>query len=244
MTLTEAGRRLMAHGQGILRMLAEAKDDLSGQRDEPLGEIVVAMAPTQARLHTLALIETFSREMPRARLAIMEGFSVHLTEWLLSGRADLALVYNPEPLAALEIEPLMDEHLSLVSPLNAAPPNPISLAELPNYPLVLPQRGQIFRKLMESSAAMAGVRLNVAWEASSLPVILDLVSAGYGHAALSESAIRAFARPELLVVTPFKDAQIKSTLCLVTPAQKRSTRLIQCTSALLRQLATQGGRPT
>jgi LysR family nitrogen assimilation transcriptional regulator len=235
-SLTEAGTRLLEHGQGIMQMLAHAREDLGAQRDEPLGQIVVAMPPTLARLHTLGLINTFHREMPKARLSIMEGFSVHITEWLLSGRADLALVYNPEPMPALEIEPLMEEHMSLVSPASEAPGGPVALKDLPRYPLVLPQRGYIFRKLMESSAAMAGVTLNVAWEVSSLPVILDLVSAGLGHAVLGEAAIRLFPQPEKLAVTRFKGADIKSTLCLVTPAQKRSTPLVKRTTDVLRRL--------
>ncbi len=234
--LTEAGQRLMEHGRAILQLVEQARDDLGARRDEPLGHIVVAMPPTLARLHTLALIKRFRVEMPRARLAIMEGFSVHITEWLLSGRADLALVYNPDPLPALAIQPLQDERLSLVSPVDAAPPGPVPLKDLPLYPLVLPQRGYIFRKLMETAAAFAQVQLNVAWEVSSLPVILDLVSAGLGHAALGESALSAFAHPERLAITPFQDADIKSTLCLITPTQKRSTPLQERTAALLKDL--------
>ncbi|MGS0755627.1 LysR substrate-binding domain-containing protein [Roseateles sp. GG27B] len=152
----------------------------------------------------------------------------------VSGRADLALVYNPEPLPALAIQPLQDEKLSLISPVDAAPPGPVPLKDLPLYPLVLPQRGCNFRKLMETAAAFAQVPLNVAWEVSSLPVILDLVSAGLGHAALGESALSAFAHPERLAITPFQDADIKSTLCLIT--QKRSTPLQERTAALLKEL--------
>ena len=238
--LTEAGSRLLEHGQAIMQMLVHAREDLGAQRDEPLGQIVVAMPPTLARLHTLDLINTFRSEMPRARLSVMEGFSIHITEWLLSGRADLALVYNPEPMPALAIEPLMEEHMSLVSPAGEAPSGPVALKDLARYPLVLPQRGYIFRKLMESSAAMAGVPLNVAWEVSSLPVILDLVSAGLGHAVLGDAAIRLFPHPKKLAVTRFKGVDIKSTLCLVTTAQKRATPLIKRTSEVLRGLVLGG----
>ena len=235
--LTEAGRRLLEHGQGILHLVAQARGDLTSQRDEPVGRIVVAMPPTQARLHTLALVQAFRAQMPRARLAVVEGFSVHITEWMTSGRADLALVYNPEPLPALEILPLAQEQLCLVSPRDAAPRRPITLRELSRYPLVMPQRGHIFRKHMESAAAMAGVQLNVEWEIASVPAILDLVAAGIGHAALGEQALKLFDRPDELAVTRFRDVDISTTLCLVTPAQKRSTPLIQRTAALLMRLA-------
>ena len=235
--LTDAGRRLLEHGQGILHLVAQAREDLTSQRDEPVGRIVVAMPPTQARLHTLALVQAFREQMPRARLAVMEGFSVHITEWMTSGRADLALVYNPEPLPALEILPLAQEQLCLVSPRDAAPRRPVTLRELSRYPLVMPQRGHIFRKLMETAAAMEGMQLNVEWEIASVPAILELVAAGFGHAALGEQALKLFDRPEELAVTRFKDADINTTLCLVTPVQKRSTPLMQRTAALLMRLA-------
>lgn len=231
--LTETGRRLLDHCHGILHLVAQAKDDLAAHRDEPVGHIAIAMPPTLARLHTLPLIRAFRKELPNARLAIVEGFSVHIAEWLASGRADLGLVYNPEPLPALEIEPLREERLCLVSPADQAPAGPVALRQLAKYPLVMPERGQIFRKLVESAAAMAGVQLRVEWEVSSVPAILDLVSAGIGHAALAEDAIRAFQHPKRLAVTPLVQPGIKITLCLVTPAQRRATPLRQRTARLL-----------
>src|SRR5574343_153835 len=51
--LTEAGRRLLQHGQDILHLVSQAKEDLQAQRSEPVGQISIAMPPTLARLHTL-----------------------------------------------------------------------------------------------------------------------------------------------------------------------------------------------
>ena len=239
--LTEAGRRLLQHGQDILNLVSHAKDDLRARRSEPVGQITIAMPPTLARLHTLALIRAFQAEMPQARLTIMEGFSVHLTEWLLTGRTDLALVYNPEPMPALEILPLRRERLCLVSPKDDAPARPPTLAQLSRYPLVMPQRGHIFRSLMEQAAAMAGVQLDVRWEVASVPAILDCVAAGIGHAALGEDALRIYERPERLVKTPFAKADIQSTLCLVTPTSKRATPLMQRTAGVLMRMVGEGG---
>jgi LysR family nitrogen assimilation transcriptional regulator len=234
--LTDTGSRLLEHCHGILHLVSQAKDDLAAQRNEPVGHIAIAMPPTLARHLTLPLIRAFRKELPKARLSVIEGFSTHITEWLVSGRADLGLVYSPEPLPSLEILPLRDERLCLVSPAGDAPSGPVKLRQLSKYPLVMPERGHSFRKLMESAAAMAGVELRVEWEVSSVPAILDLVSAGIGHAALAEDAIRPFQHLKRLAVTPLVQPEIKITLCLVTPAQRRATPLRRCAEHLLDKL--------
>jgi len=239
-TLTPAGSRLLEYCQDILHLVSLAKEDLSAHRYEPVGQITVALPPTLARLYTLPLIQAFQEELPRARLAITEGFSVHVAEWLQSGRADIAIVYNPEPLPALEILPLREERLCLLSPPGTAAQVGLDWNALSALPLVMPQRGHIFRKLMEGAAAMAGVPLDVRWEVSSVPAILDLVGAGLGHATLGEAALAVpGGASQRLVVTPLDHLGLQATLCLVTPAHKRSTPLTQRTAALLMRLIRQ-----
>jgi LysR family transcriptional regulator, nitrogen assimilation regulatory protein len=236
--LTDAGQRLLEHGHGILQLVAAAHCDLSARRDEPVGEIVVGLPPSLARRLTLPLIETFRAELPKARVAIIEGFSAHIAEWLSSGRVDLGLVYNPEPLATIEITPVLIERLCLIGARFAQPQASVALRDLPGYPLVMPQRDHVFRKLMESQAALAGVKLNVAWEVSSVPAILDLVRGGHGYAALTQTAIRSdSSRDPPLSVIPISDPEIKSTLCLAQSAQKRGTALLKRTAETLASLA-------
>jgi len=237
--LTDAGQRLLAHCQDILGMVAQAKTDMLTQRDEPSGKIVIAIPPTLARQYTLDIIQGFRQDMPKARLAVVEGFSTVLTEWLLTGRVDLALVHNPDPLPALDITPLRAEPFRLISPANAAPGQTVSLQQLAQIDLIMPQRGNTFRTQVESAAAMAGVPLHIRWEVSSVPTILDLVAAGIGHAVLSANAVHATRQTQLFAVTPFSDADIASMLCLVSLANKRPGPLMLRTATLLRTLVTQ-----
>jgi len=236
--LTETGRQLLDHCHGILHLVAQVKEDLAARRDEAVGQISIAMTPSLARQHTLPLILAFRKAMPKARPSIIEGFSAHITEWLVAGRVDLGLLYNPEPLPSLDIQPLHEGRLFLVSLASEAPSGPVALRQLGKYPLVMPQRGHTFRKLVESAAALAGVKLRIEWEVSSIPVILDLVAAGMGHAALAEDAILSYPHPKRLGLTPITQPGIKYTLCLVTPAQRRATQLRRRTAELLTQLVS------
>jgi LysR family nitrogen assimilation transcriptional regulator len=238
--LTEAGRRLFDHGVAMLQLAAAARDDLAGQRDAPTGRVVIGLPPSLSRALTLPLIDAFRRELPRARLAIVEGLSAHVGEWLATGRVDLGLLHNPSPQAELEIAPLREEALQLVSARGGARAKavgaPLPLAELATRTLVLPERSHAIRKLLDTHATLAGIRLDIAWEVSSIPAIIDLVIAGYGHAVLTASMVAASDRAGALQLRPLAEPPLATVLCLARPAHKRPTALQQRAAGLLREL--------
>lgn len=238
--LTDAGRRLLEHGHAIMQRVTLAQEDLTSHRDEPVGRIVVGLPPSLARRLTLPLIDLFRQEMPKAKLAIAEGFSVNIAEWLTTGRMDLGLVYTPEPQVNIEVLPVAQEPLCLVGPVSQLEGlSQIAFAEISQYPLIMPQRGQIFRKLMEAQATLSQVKLNVVWEVSSVPAILDLVRSGYGFAALTASAISEDVQGQALAVVPMVQPQIMSTLCLVQSSKRQTTPLMKRTADVMRKLSLQ-----
>ena len=113
--LTDAGKRLFDHSVAVLQLMAHAREDLGASRDEPVGRVIIGLPPSIGRQLTLPLIDRFKKELPAARLAIVEGLSTHIVEWVTTGRIDVGLVYNPEAQAGLEITPLLQEPLGLVS---------------------------------------------------------------------------------------------------------------------------------
>jgi len=236
--LTEAGRRLYEHGVNILQALAQAQDDMGASRDEPVGRITIGLPPSVGRQLTLPLIDGFQRRLPRARLAIVEGLSSHISEWISTGRVDLGLLYNPEAQPALEITPVIEEALCLVSPAGAAlqATAVMPLRELPAWPLIVPERGHAIRKLLETQAVLTGLKLNIAWEVSSIAAIIDLVCAGYGHAVLHASAVAASGRADQLWVRPLAQPRLNSVLCLAVSAHKRPSPLMRQATRLLTEL--------
>jgi LysR family nitrogen assimilation transcriptional regulator len=242
--LTEAGKRLFEHSVGILQLVARAREDLVAARGEPTGQIVIGLPPSMGRMLTLPLVETFRHEFPKAKLAIVEGFSTHITEWIATGRVDLGLVHNPEAQPAIETTPILQEALCLVSQgagkrtraAKAQQEDSVRLAELARFPLAVPERSHAIRKLLETQAALAGVKLQIALEVSSVQSILDLVRAGFGHAVLWRTAVAAFADPAAFKVRPLVDPVLTSTLCLAVSAHKPATPLMKHALRLLREL--------
>jgi hypothetical protein len=91
--------------------------------------------PVWARVLTVPLVRAHQTELPDAALAISEGLSVALQESLVTGRLDIAVLYNAQPGAEIDITPLVEEDLLLVQRrphgLAEVPaPGPITLREL------------------------------------------------------------------------------------------------------------------
>ncbi len=239
--LTDAGKRLFDHSVAVLQMMAHAREDLGASRDEPVGRVTIGLPPSMGRQLTLPLIDRFKKQLPAARLAIVEGLSTHIVEWVTTGRIDIGLVYNPEAQPGLEIAPLLQEQLGLVSHApkgkrkrGALPPLPMK--ELSRYPLIVPERIHAMRRLLDTQAALAGIKLDIAWEVSSVPSIIDLVCAGYGYAVLTASGVAASARAGELVTRRLVDPTPISVLCLAISAHRRPTPLTQHTMRLLTAL--------
>lgn len=244
--LTEAGKRLFDHSVGILQLVSRVREDIEASRDVPSGRIVVGLPPSMGRLLTLPLVEGFRRSLPKARLAIVEGLSAHLAEWISTGRVDIGLLHNPEPQPALEVTPVLEEPLGLVSPAGkgsgkgagkkVSRRDTATLAELTRLPLILPERTHAIRKLLETQAALAGHKLNVALEVSSVQSILDLVRAGHGHAVLTPSALAASGNAAAFRLRPLVEPRLTSTLCLAVSAHKPATPLSRHVFRMLREL--------
>jgi len=249
--LTEAGKRLFDHSVGILQLVSRVREDIEASRDVPSGRIVVGLPPSMGRLLTLPLVEGFRRALPKARLAIVEGLSAHLAEWISTGRVDLGLLHNPEPQPALEVTPVLEEPLGLVSPApkrggkgtrKVSPRDTATLAELTRLPLILPERTHAIRKLLETQAALAGHKLGVSLEISSVQSILDLVRAGHGHAVLTPSALAASGNAAAFRLRPIVEPRLTSTLCLAVSAHKPATPLSRHVFRMLRELVVAAGK--
>ena len=237
--LTEAGNRLFEHGVNILQAVAQAREDMGASRDAPVGRVTIGVPPTIGRQLTLPLIDGFKRRMPGARLAIVEGLSTHIVEWITTGRVDVGLLYNPEAQPGLEITPVLDEPLCLVAHAGkgGAARGPLPMRALAGLPLIMPERSHVIRRLLETQAVLLGLKLEIAWEVSSIAAIIDLVCAGYGHAVLTASAVAASGRADELSAQALTEPPLTSVLCLAVSAHKRPGPLMRHATRLLTELA-------
>ncbi|MFZ6772624.1 LysR substrate-binding domain-containing protein [Undibacterium sp. SXout7W] len=226
-TTTEAGQLLLEHGRGILHQVARAREDLGRVRGALAGRVAVGLPPSASKMMTVPLTREFRHRLPNATLSISEGLSISMQEWLLAGRLDIALLYNPAATADLDITPLAEDALYLVSKREKeAIPTEIRLKDVAQLPLVIPNRPNAIRTLIESQMAAIGCKPRINLEIDGVSAILDLVAEGEGHAILSKYALATAINPDAYLIRPIVEPQLISRLCMAT-ASGRITTLTQ-----------------
>lgn len=237
-TTTEAGKLLLEHGRGILHQVARAREDLGRVRGALAGRVAVGLPPSASRMMTVPLMREFRKRLPSATLSISEGLSISMQEWLLAGRLDIALLYNPSPSADLDTIPLTEEDICLVTRYSVnASCSPVKLKDVANLPLVIPNRPNALRMLIEAQMAGIGCKPRISLEIDGVPAILDLVADGAGHALLSKYAVSTAAKPDAYQINPIVEPKLVTKLSLATASGRITTLTQKAVLGLIQEVA-------
>ncbi|MEO8544685.1 MAG: nitrogen assimilation transcriptional regulator NAC [Burkholderiaceae bacterium] len=194
-TPTEAGMVLYRHAQIILRQFDQAQVDVSHSGQTISGQVSVGLAPgTAASALSLPLLKAVRARHPGVVLYLNENFGTTLSELIMNGRMDMAVLYGSKPVHGLSFLPLLKEELFLVSPADMAVPDTnIALVELQEIELLLPRTYNVVRKLVdEAFMGIHRVPLVVA-EIESASTLVAAIADGLGATILPGSAARVVA---------------------------------------------------
>ena len=237
--LTDAGTRLLEHTRGILTQIGRARQDLEDQLKGDSGHVTLGLPPSLGRSVTVPLVKAFNEQLPNARLATVEGLSAYILEWLSVGRVDCALLYNALPSANVDLQSLLDEQLFLIGPLTRGARKlrkSVSLAELGDYPLIIPSRPHAMRMSVENALAGVEVKINVAHEIECIPAIIDLVRQGHGYAVLPLNAVKSTQWSKDVLVKPILAPVLKTSLSIATSAQRPKSPLLRKSIDVVRDI--------
>ncbi|HOI51044.1 MAG TPA: LysR substrate-binding domain-containing protein [Azonexus sp.] len=232
---TDAGKLLLEYGRGILYQVERLREELGRARGALVGHVALGLPPSLLKILAVPIFREFKENFPAAKLAIREGMSTGMHESLVSGRLDVALLYNATPSPDVDLTPLLEEELFLVSPeTDSRPTTPVAIDELPDYPLIVPSRPNAIRMLIESALANLGLRPSIAFEVDGINAILDLVGEGFGYAILSQTAVANLAGERKFRLRSVQGDGLKAKLSLgmnshrqITATQRALIELIQ-----------------
>ena len=209
-TPTEAGQILYRHAQIILRQIEQAQSDVNNIGRSLSGQVSVGLAPgTVASALALPLLKAVRARHPAILLYLNENFGTTLSELVMSGRMDMAVLYAGKTgVHGLSYRLLLKEPLFLVAPRSdSAPLSEIELAQLNNRDLLLPRPYNYLRKYVDEAFASLNLKPNVVAEIESAATLTAAIAAGLGATILPESAARVMAN------------SIQTTLCrIVAPS--------------------------
>ena len=203
-TLTQAGSCLMDRIDAIMGLL-NAPLEQAPAPEQTIGTISLALPVEAAPLLGPHLMEACAARWPNVSLAVREGSSASLEEWVLDRRADIALLQDPPVLEGLEIQPVATERLGLVSSVRTPTRDgPAGIRDLIGPRLILPRQGHWIRRVVETAAFRRGVPLDQVRQVDGVLLTKEMVRNGLGMTVLPFAAVREDVARGSLTYRPFE----------------------------------------
>jgi LysR family transcriptional regulator, nitrogen assimilation regulatory protein len=175
--LSDIGKIVCEHAKSLLDQVDRLESNLAAAKGAPAGNVILGMPPSVCIILVEALFQRVRREYPGIKLHISEAFSGDLRDWLIAGRLDIGVLYNPGRMPHLIGHHLLEEDMFLCSAAaecDASRPA-ISLADAIKVPLILPSRPHGLRILVDNVCSEAQVTPDIVLELDSMAAIKELV---------------------------------------------------------------------
>jgi DNA-binding transcriptional LysR family regulator len=235
---TKAGQLLLGYARRILELHREARQALDQFQGRMSGELVVAASTIPGEYVLPALIGRFKEKYPDISISLLIGDTQRVVEWILEGRAELAVAGGQIDHRALEYRELMPDELVLV--VSAAHPwhgkKIATLEEVRAEPLIVRERGSGSRHALEKALAEVGLDLSdfrVVGEMGSTQAIKQGVKAGVGISLISKRAVAEECQHGTLHCVKVKDLRFSRAFYLVTSTTRTRSPLAETFRAFL-----------
>ncbi|WP_027584574.1 LysR family transcriptional regulator [Bradyrhizobium sp. Ai1a-2] len=204
--LTASGQRLLERSQHILGEVERLRETLQVEAHVPSGPVSLAAPPSIGRLLFTRLAQIFLKSYPKVTLSLLDGWTANVLGQLRRGELSLAIVTDPQPDPLLEYTSLFTESIYLVGRPDDARLRKRSLEvkSLGDLPLVMSNKSNRSRQLIENSATRAGARLDIRLELESPETLRQLLLSGRIYGLLPYSSIFHDAEAGRLGVAPIR----------------------------------------
>lgn len=248
-TPTDAGRELYRHATLILQQLQAAELEVPRTANKVQGTVSVGLA-TYSSISVLAtpLLQRVRQEYPDVNVFINDNFGLVLSELVLAGSIDMAVIYGPPSVRGVKVQPLLVEELFLIEPPQSTTQpvltDPVPLACLEQTDLLLPGRTHMLRQLIEKAFVDGGLRPRVTAEIESTTTLRDAIEAGLGSTLLPWAVANTFRvnGPQALVIRRVVEPTLQATVYLCIAEGKTlsdpALAVADILSQLVRELAS------
>ena len=184
-TLTAAGSRLLSHAKLVLSGAESLAADASRSSSGVSGRFAVGCFSTLTPFYLPGIMEIFQRRHPEIELELAEASALELTEMMLQGRLDAALLYTADVSAQLTFDPVQEyrPYIMVAKDHRLAGRDRIRLGELAAEPMILldvhPSRSNTEQLFSEID-----LRPRIGHVTANFELVRCLVARGLGYGVL------------------------------------------------------------
>lgn len=178
--LTDSGGLLVDRARKMLALADDTKAEIRDDADA--GRIRVAAIPTVAPYFLPASLQRFQKEFPRVQVIVQEDTTDQLLKKVADGDVELAIAAQPIVAKHLEVEPLFEEELLLVTGRNhpLARKKVIRPEDMEGYPFVLLGEAHCLADNVMSYCRQQAFHPVSVERTSQLAMVQELVALGHG----------------------------------------------------------------
>lgn len=206
--LTAAGRQVLADARRVVGAMGDLGAEARGLSRHVSGTLVVGCYAPIAPFHLPAAMATFAQAYPEVSVRFVEGSLPEIGEYLLTGRCEVAFLYDQDLQPGLAFRRLYDQRPKVLLPRGhrLRRRRAVHLRDLAGDPFVLldvPPSEHYFRSVFTA----AGLDMVVTHRARSFELARSLVARGIGYSmTVQQPAVSQSYEGLEVVCLPLRDA--------------------------------------
>ena len=220
-SLTAAGQEFYALADRYATLEAVITERLSGYADLTAGHLrIIANAPQPA----LRLIARYARTYAQVDIDFSLFDWSSAMEMLQNQEADIGIVTDPTTRPDWHIQPIVTARYVLYARHDhrLATRASVSLTDLMEETLLLPETGSLTQRVVSTALSKAGLRPRRIVKTTTFPVMKEAILEGLGVGVFLQDSAQEEIR---LIEVPIVELTQKHVTCLVVPKHKRDLRL-------------------
>ena len=191
---TPEGLAVIDRARRIRSEIKAISDDLLSINEKVEGQVRIGCIGAATRWIIAPLLEKLAEAFPSLQPRVFDADTNSLTQKIISGDLDLAIINTSAMNASLESKILFEEERIIVAPAGhpIAKNESISVQDLSEYEMMMAAQGTFFRDSLDEELSSAGVEMKISAEVDGLRLLASLAFQGHAPAILPASAASGY----------------------------------------------------
>lgn len=224
---TSEGAIILKLADEVLPKIARAENDIASLKEDMNGRLHMAIECHSCFQWLMPALKEYQITWPSVTLDFSSGFGFEPLPALVSGELDLVITSDIQPRSEVHYEPLFDFEMRLITATNhplaekeSIQPEDLAAETMLSYP-VQKQRLDVVKHFLQPASIEPAK-----WkQADNTLMLVQMVSAGLGVAALPNWAISEFSRQGLIASKPLGKGLWRRLFAATRDAEKEKRYL-------------------